>query len=123
MSRLKETRTRREATEHSQAESQAESPVIVPALQESPRKRTRWVAWVVFAGVVAVMVGFMQAITGFLALFNDGYYVVTRGGFATPISYTAWGWIHLAIGLSLVGVGTGLLLGTTWARILAVAIA
>jgi hypothetical protein len=36
---------------------------------------------------------------------------------------TAWGWIHLLLGLVGLGTGIGILVGQTWARILGVFIA
>ncbi len=74
-----------------------------------------------FAGVAALLVGVLQAITGLVALFDDGYYAVTRRGFAVHITYTEWGWIHL--GLALIGVGAGLLLGQLWGRVVAIGVA
>jgi hypothetical protein len=90
-----------------------------------PRRRqpTAWVGFVLFAGIILVMVGAFQAIEGLVALFKDEYYVVTRSGLVLNVDYTTWGWTHLIIGLVAVGVGIGVMLGKTWARVLGIVVA
>jgi hypothetical protein len=39
------------------------------------------------------------------------------------MDYTAWGWIHLALGLIAIGIAVGMLAGKMWARVIAVGIA
>ena len=40
------------------------------------RTTSPWAGWVVFAGVMAVIVGFFNIIQGLVALFDDQYFVV-----------------------------------------------
>ena len=84
---------------------------------------TAWVGFVLFAGILLVMVGAFQAIEGLVALFKDEYYVVTRTGLVLNVDYTTWGWTHLIIGLVAIGVGIGVMLGKTWARVTGIVIA
>jgi hypothetical protein len=57
---------------------------------------TAWTGWVVFASFMMIMVGSFQAIEGLVALFDDGWYHVTRNGLLVEADYTVWGWTHLA---------------------------
>lgn len=84
---------------------------------------TGWVGFVVFAGVMLMMLGGFQAIQGLVAIFRDDYYLVSRSGLLITMDFTAWGWTHLIIGLIAVGCGIGVLLGQTWARVVGIIIA
>jgi hypothetical protein len=92
------------------------------ALRDRPEP-TGWVGWVVFAGVMLIMMGSWQAMMGFVALFDPGYYAVTPGGLLVEVDYTAWGWVHLCLGGIAVLVGIGVLAGQTWARVTAIVLA
>ena len=84
---------------------------------------TGWVGYVVFAGVMLIMLGGFQAIEGLVAIFRDEYFLVTRSGLLLTMDFTAWGWTHLILGLIAVGTGIGVLLGQTWARVTGIIIA
>jgi len=84
---------------------------------------TGWVGYVVFAGVMLIMLGGFQAIEGLVAIFRDEYFLVTRSGLLLTMDFTAWGWTHLLLGLIAVGTGIGVLLGQTWARVTGIIIA
>jgi hypothetical protein len=84
---------------------------------------TGWVGWIVFAGVMMVMIGVLHAIEGFVALFKDSYYLVTRNGLAVTVDYTGWGWIHLILGLLVALAGVALFTGRMWARVAGIALA
>ena len=87
------------------------------------RTRSGWVGFVVFAGILMIMMGAYQAIMGFIALFDDGYYVVRPEGLVVNVDYTTWGWVHLLIGLVAFFAGFGVLSGQTWARAVGIIIA
>jgi hypothetical protein len=82
-----------------------------------------WAGWVVFAGMMMIMLGCFQAIEGLVALFKDSYYVVRPSGLLVHVDYTTWGWVHLAIGVIAALAGFGLLAGNMFARVIGVAIA
>jgi hypothetical protein len=84
---------------------------------------TGWAGWVVFAGILMIMLGAYQAILGFVALFDDGYYVVRPEGLVVNVDYTAWGWVHLLLGLVAFFAGFGVISGQTWARAVGIIIA
>jgi hypothetical protein len=83
---------------------------------------TGWVGWIVFAGFFMIINGIFGGLQGLSALLRDQtYFVVGENGLLT-FNYTAWGWIHLLLGIVLIVVGIFLLRGAGWARILAVII-
>ena len=77
---------------------------------------------VTFAATLALLVGTFQILQGLVAIFDDDFYVVTRN-YTFDLDATAWGWIHLLIGLLMLGIGFGLLRGALWAVIGGLAIA
>jgi hypothetical protein len=84
---------------------------------------TGWTGWIAFASFMMFMLGTFQVIQGVVAIFDDGYYAVTENGLLLNVDYTAWGWVHLLLGLLIIAAGAGLLAGNMAARILAVALA
>jgi hypothetical protein len=99
--------------------STADEPYDVPVR----RQPTAWVGFVLFGGIMLVMMGSIEVIQGFVALFKDDYYMVTRSGLVLTWDYSAWGWTHLLIGLIAVGTGIGVMFGQMWARVVGIIIA
>lgn len=89
----------------------------------APAEPTRWVGWILFAATMMVLLGAFHAIAGFLALLNDQYYQVGKNDLTVHVSYTAWGWTHLAVGAVVVAAGVALMYGRSWARVVAVVVA
>ena len=83
---------------------------------------TGWVGWVIFAAVFMIVIGAMNAIQGLAALFRDEEYWVTLQGNIVTFDVTAWGWIHLIFGILLVLVGVMLMQGSTFARVIGIAL-
>jgi hypothetical protein len=82
----------------------------------SRRMVSGWaVGFAVFAGAIMLMVGTFQIITGLAAIFEDQFYVVSRN-YVFDLDVTAFGWIHLLLGVVLVLAGWGIFSGATWAR-------
>jgi hypothetical protein len=82
-----------------------------------------WTGWVIFAGIMLIMVGAFQAIQGLVGLFNRGYYLVAPSGLVLNVDYTVWGWTHLILGILAVATGLGLLAGNTAARVVGIVLA
>ena len=76
----------------------------------------------VFAASILTLIGSFQIIAGLTAIFNDDFYVVARN-YTFDIDATAWGWVHLLIGILLVVTAFGLFSGSTWARATALVLA
>ena len=82
-----------------------------------------WAGWVVFGGVMLILLGIVHVMQGIVALVNDDYYLVTREGLVLNLDFTSWGWTHLVLGVLLGLVGVGLLAGNTAARVAGVVLA
>jgi hypothetical protein len=77
--------------------------------------------WVLFAGAVMIIVGFLNFFYGLAAILNDE--VVVVGGHGAIIAdITAWGWVTLIIGILLTLTGFGLAVGSEAARVVGVVI-
>jgi hypothetical protein len=77
---------------------------------------------VMFAATIMVMTGAFQAITGLVAILNDQFYVPVRG-YTFDLDLTAWGWIHLILGLAVAAAGFALFTRTVWAGMVALFLA
>jgi hypothetical protein len=75
-----------------------------------------------FAATMLVVIGIFQAIAGLAAIFDDGFYVVTEN-YAFDLDPSAWGWIHLLLGILLVVTGYFLFARAAWAGIVAITLA
>lgn len=84
---------------------------------------TKWVGWVLFAGILMVSVGIFNVIDGVTALVRPDHYAVDRTGLVAHLDYPAWGWVLLAFGVLVGLAGYGVLGGRTWARVVGVAAA
>ena len=89
-----------------------------------PKTRSSgWVGWIVFAGTMMMMIGVFHLIEGLVALFQDDYYLVNANGLTVHVDYTAWGWVHLLVGILVAVAGLGVLGGRVWARTIGVIMA
>ena len=77
---------------------------------------------VMFAASILLLVGAFQAIAGLVAIFDDQFYVVTRN-YTFDLDVTAWGWVHLILGIVLVFASFGLFAQKAWAGVFAIFIA
>jgi hypothetical protein len=102
--------------------SRPEVDTTRPAYGTSPDP-TAWTGWVVFAAFMMVMVGVFQAVEGLVAVFDDGFYHVTRSGLVVDVDYNVWGWTHMLLGALLIISGVGVLAGNIVARTVAVILA
>jgi hypothetical protein len=74
------------------------------------------VGGIAFAGTMMVLIGVFQALAGLVAIFNDDFYVVARN-YTFDLDVTAWGWIHLLVGLAVLATGFGLFGRRPWAGV------
>ncbi len=80
------------------------------------------VAGVTFAATILLLVGIFQAIAGLAAIFDDDFFVVGQN-YAFDLDTTAWGWVHLILGILLILAALGLYAGQTWAVVTAIFLA
>lgn len=86
-------------------------------------RQSGWYGWVIFAAVMLVLLGSFHVIAGLVALFDDTYFLVGSGGLVVSADYTAWGWVHLILGIVVAAAGLALFAGLLWARIVAIIVA
>ena len=75
-----------------------------------------------FAAAMMMLIGSFQVLAGLAAIFNDDFFVVGQN-YAFDLDTTAWGWIHLLLGILLLVAGWGLFTGATWAAVTALVLA
>lgn len=85
-------------------------------------ERTRWSGWIVFASIMLMIGGIVNAFYGVVAIVNDTW-VVWNNQNTLVLDFTAWGWLLLSLGTVAFLAGIGLLTGNLVARIIAVAMA
>jgi hypothetical protein len=77
---------------------------------------------VVFAASMLLLIGSFQIIAGLVAVFDDGFFVVTQN-YTFDLDATAWGWVHLILGILLFVTGWGLFSRSPWAGVAAIFLA
>ena len=77
---------------------------------------------IAFAATMAVLVGTFQILQGLVAVLNDDFFVITRN-YTFDLDTSAWGWIHMIIGVVMLGIGFGLYTRALWAVIGGIGIA
>jgi hypothetical protein len=74
---------------------------------------------IAFAATMMILIGVFQALAGLVAIFDDEFYVVAAN-YTFDLDVTAWGWIHLLVGLVILATGLGLFARATWAGVTAI---
>jgi hypothetical protein len=91
--------------------------------QEPGSPLSGWaVGGITFAATMMIMIGVFQVIAGLVAIFDDDFYVVTQN-YTFDLDTSAWGWIHLLLGILLVATGFGLFNRSAWAGVTAIFLA
>jgi hypothetical protein len=75
-----------------------------------------------FAAALMMVAGIWHALAGIAALFQDTVYVSTPE-YLYAFDLTAWGWIHLLMGILVLLAGVGVARGQTWARAVGIVLA
>ena len=98
-----------------------------PVRQQDPYRkeseRTGWYGWIAFAGILVCVLGIFHAMIGLIAIFDEDYYQVGDNGLMIEVDYTAWGIVHLCLGIVIAAAGLALNQGATWARVVVVVMA
>lgn len=66
-----------------------------------------------FGGVMLIVVGIFQVVEGIAAIADDKIYV-SGVQYTFQLDVTAWGWIHLILGIIAIAVAVGILTGQSW---------
>jgi len=78
--------------------------------------------FVFFAGIMMIVVGIFGAIEGLAAIIKNEFFVVSPN-YAFKVDASAWGWIHLIIGIVVIFAGLAIFQGKLWARLVGIAMA
>ena len=70
----------------------------------------------VLGGVLMVVYGLFAVLQGIAAIAGDEVYT-SFGQYSFAFDLTAWGWIHVIVGVLVVVAGLGLFTGADWARV------
>lgn len=73
------------------------------------------------AAILLITVGILQLLEGISAVAADDI-VIVGANYTYSWSITAWGWVHVVIGILVALVGGALITGATWARVAAVSL-
>jgi hypothetical protein len=87
--------------------------------REPPRVSGWAIGGIAFAATMMVLIGVFQALAGLVAIFNDEFYVVAQN-YTFDLDVSAWGWIHLLLGILLFATGLGLFARQAWAAVTAI---
>jgi hypothetical protein len=89
---------------------------------EAPALSGWAVGGITFAAVMMTLIGVFQVIAGLVAIIDDDFYVVTQN-YTFDVDTTAWGWIHLLLGIVVLVAAYYLTAGQAWAGAVAVVLA
>ena len=82
-----------------------------------------WTGWIMFAGIMMILLGVFQLIEGLVALLSPTYYLVGAEGLVLSLSFSAWGWLHLLLGILILAAGFAVLAGKPWGRFTGIVLA
>ena len=88
----------------------------------STTERTGWAGWIIFAGIMLIVGGLLNAIYGLVAILNDNWVVWGNRG-VVYLDVTAWGWVHFLLGVVVIFAGAGVMTGNVLARTIGVLVA
>jgi hypothetical protein len=77
-------------------------------------------AW--FAASMLMLIGAFQFFEGLAAVIENEFFVVGPN-YVYEFDVTAWGWIHMIIGVVVAVAGWGVFSGRTWARVTGIVVA
>ena len=87
--------------------------------QNEPEVSGWAIGGIAFAATLMVLIGVFQILAGLVAIFNDEFYVVARN-YTFDLDVSAWGWIHLLVGIAVLATGFGLFGRRPWAGVAAI---
>jgi hypothetical protein len=85
-----------------------------------------WPTWgrgfAVFAAIMMMIIGVLHVFEGLAAIIRNEFFVVTPK-YAFHIDVTAWGWLHLILGIVVAIAGFFVIRGALWARTVGILVA
>jgi hypothetical protein len=99
------------------------SPAPMTNSRRAAPRSSGWTGWLFFAAAMMMLNGVVWVIEGLMALVNDDYFKVTASGAVLSVDYTAWGFVHLLLGVAFFASGLGVLSGNRAARAVGIVLA
>ena len=87
-----------------------------------PAASTWAISGVWFAASMMLLIGTFEILAGLAAILDDDFFIATHH-YTFHLSVSAWGWIHLVLGILMVVAGSALFSGRAWAAIVALVLA
>ena len=75
-----------------------------------------------FAAVLMITIGIVQAVMGLTAILRNEIYVVGVS-YVFEFDVSAWGWVHLLLGVLVAVAGWAVLSGKLWGRMVGIVLA
>jgi hypothetical protein len=93
------------------------------AATREARSTSGWaIGFTYFAALMMLMIGTFHAIAGFAGILENEFFVVSSD-YAFEFDVSAWGWIHLIVGVIVIAAAIGLFTGSVLARTVGVTMA
>lgn len=87
------------------------------------RERSSWaVGYAAFAAVMLMLAGIFHVVAGLVGVIKDEFYVVGQE-WVFELDATAWGWIHILLGIVLFGSGVLITMGNLFGRVIGIVVA
>ena len=84
---------------------------------------SRWaLGGAIFAGVLMIIVGVFQVISGLSAISTDDIFVKSEN-YIFNLDVSTWGWIHLLLGILVIFAGWAIIAGRVWGGLVGIAMA
>jgi hypothetical protein len=99
------------------------APSANRATTTDARPRHGFNLWVVYAGILLLLLGGLNAMYGLAAIINDQVLHVGGNGGVVLADYTTWGWVTLGVAALMTLTGVGLISGWGFARWLGIGFA
>ena len=113
----------RSRTDPSTKEPLVSTQIPSRPMTSSDQRESPWAdGLTVMAAIFLILVGIWQAITGLAAVVRDDVYLATPN-YIYSFDLTAWGWVHLLLGVLQIVAGVGVFKGQMWARVVGIVVA
>lgn len=91
--------------------------------QQTNHRTSGWVSGLTyFAGSLMTLIGAFSSLAGITAILRDDVYLF-RGDYVFRWDVSAWGWVHLALGVLIFAAGLAVFSGQAWGRTVGIVLA
>jgi hypothetical protein len=110
-------------TEHTSTSRTSSTSSTSSTSRSTGKPESAWtLGAVIYGSILLMLVGIFQAFVGLAAILDNDFYPSTRH-YLLNNDVTAWGWVHLGLGIVIAVAGFNVLGGRAWARIVGIIVA